>query len=89
MRRWLAAKMWPEFERTERRFWYLWHQTDDVNKWCDGEARDATQWILDQDRDYWRSMDAPPSARATPYGIQALREWIYRNRERASAHTQS
>ncbi|MDN5006416.1 hypothetical protein ACFQZO_37010, partial [Bradyrhizobium sp. GCM10027634] len=84
MRRWLATKLWPEFERTENRFWYLWHQVDDVNKWCDGEARDATQWCLDQVSDYSRPLDAPPGARATPYGIQSFREWIYKKRARAA-----
>jgi hypothetical protein len=84
MRRWLATLLWPEFERTERRFWYLWHQVDDVNKWCDGEARDTTQWCLDQDSDWARRLDAPAGARATPYGIQNFREWVYRRRaERA------
>jgi hypothetical protein len=83
MRRWLAKKLWPDLDRFERRYWYLWHQVDDVNKWCDGEARDVTQWLLDQDRDHWRSLDAPPAARTTPWGIQQLREWIYRKRARA------
>lgn len=81
MRRWLATKLCPEFEIADRRFWYLWHQVDDVNKWCDGEARDAAQWLLDQDSDHWRSLDAPPGARATPWGIQQFREWIYKRRD--------
>jgi hypothetical protein len=85
MRRWLATKLCPDLVRTENRFWYLWHQVDDVNKWCDGEARDATQWLLDQERDYSRALDAPAGARATPGGIQQFREWIYKKRERAAA----
>lgn len=87
MRRWLAAKLWPEFDRMERRFWYLWHQTDDVHKWCDGEARDAARWLLDQDADYSRPLDASPGARATPWGIQQFREWIYKKRERVAQTT--
>jgi hypothetical protein len=79
--RWLA----PEFDLAERRFWYLWHQVDDVNKWCDGEARDVTRWLLDQDRDHWRSLDAPAGARATPWGIQQFREWIYKKRDERAA----
>lgn len=85
MRRWLAMMLCPEFEIAERRFWYLWHQVDDVHKWCDGEARDAAQWVLDQDRDHWRSGDAPPGARATPWNIQSFREWIYKKRTELAA----
>jgi hypothetical protein len=84
MRRWLATQLCPEFERTERRFWRLWHQIDDVHKWCDGEARDAARWLLDQDTDYSRPLDAPAGARATPYGIQSFREWIYKKRTKAA-----
>lgn len=85
MRRWLATKLWPDFERRERAFWYLWHQVDDVNKWCDGEARDATQWVLDQYSVYSRPIDAPAGARATPWGILNFREWIYKKRSEQAA----
>lgn len=83
LKRWIATNLCPDLERAERRYWYLWHQVDTVNKWCDGEARDVTQYLLDQDRDHWRSLDAPPAARATPWAIQAFREWIYKKRTTA------
>ena len=84
MRRWLAILLCPEFALAERRYWYLWHQVDEVNKWCDGEARDVTRYLLDQDADHWRSLDAPAGARATPWGIQRFREWIYKKRAQAA-----
>ena len=80
IKRWLAAKLWPDFERTERRFWHLWNQVDDVNKWCDGEARMASQWLLDQDADYVRPLDAAPVARRTPGRIMEMRSWLYARR---------
>lgn len=82
MRRWLATKLFPDFERTERRFWHLWNQVDDVNKWCDGEARDAAQWLIDQDANYWRPIDSPSGNRVTPWGIQKFRDWIYKKRDK-------
>jgi hypothetical protein len=81
MRRWLAMKLWPEFERKERRFWYLWHQIDDVNKWCDGEACDAAQWLLDQDSNYAGPLDVSMARmRTTPWNISGFRDWIYKRR---------
>jgi hypothetical protein len=80
MRQWIAERLCPQLARGAERYWYLWHQVDDLNKWCDGEARDAAQWLLDQDEDHWRSKNVPAGARATPWGIQNFREWIYRKR---------
>jgi hypothetical protein len=83
MRRWLASILCPEMERDARRYWYLWHQVDDVHKWCDGEARDVGQFLLDQDFNHWRSLDTRPRHNTTYGGISGFREWLYRKRQSA------
>ncbi len=81
MRRWLATLLCPEMERDAQRFWYLWHQVDDVHKWCDGEARDVAAFLLDTEFNHWRRFPGEEARTRTTYGgISVFREWLYRKR---------
>lgn len=74
---WLAEKLCPDMARSARRYEYLWHQVDDVHKWCDGEARDVAAYLLDADYNHWRPLGSEAKTRTTYGGISVFRNWLY------------
>jgi hypothetical protein len=74
--RWLS----PELSNQADRYWRMWHDADDVHKWCNGEARSVGQWLLERNHDHWRALDEP-SIGKLPQTISDFRTWLYRQRD--------
>lgn len=80
MRRWLAGLLCPDMAKNADRYWYLRTQISTVHRWLNGEGADVAQYLMDQEADHWRPLNAPAGARNTPWEIGAFREWLYRKR---------
>jgi hypothetical protein len=74
--RWLS----PDLARRADRHLWIMSQTDDVYRWCNGEARLVGQWLIERDQDYWRPEGSKPIGKL-PQGISNFREWLYRQRD--------
>jgi hypothetical protein len=74
--RWLS----PDLAKRADRYTYLFYKVDDVSQWCDGEARRAARWCLEQDADHWRPLGAPTTGKL-PSQIRDFRDWLYSQRD--------
>jgi len=83
LKRWLAGVLCPEMARNANQYFRLYGQITTVYRWCDGEAADVAQWLVEGDTNHWRSLDEKPIG-VLPSDIQAFREYLRNRRVKAA-----